>query len=290
MGPLRIAVLANCQARPLTQILAAMLPEAELMEPVIVHLARPTDEAAVTERLAGADIVLSQLVADNYPVPYVSSNALRERFPGRVTSFVNLYYRGHNPELVYRRELMGKASFPLGDYHLETVHDAYRAGLTQRTALDRLCDPDWNAARYAGVADGSLAELRERERLADVSVADEIAARAAHERLFFTFNHPSLQLLADYALAIVRHLGLVPRRRVAAGMQPEPLSAIVLPYNPSVPQARAGGPGGAGPRTYRTVRAVPGARPEIALLEEAEIVESFYRGYREAGVRPDGAA
>ncbi|WP_226583481.1 WcbI family polysaccharide biosynthesis putative acetyltransferase [Acuticoccus sediminis] len=280
-GP-TIAVVGNCQARPLAQIIQAMLPNAVLTEPVIVHLARPAEEEAVMERLSGADVILAQLVADNYPVPFVRNSALKEAFGERVFLWLNLFYRGYNPELTYYRQMPNAdRRFPLGDYHIRTVYEAFQAGLGVGETVARLADPDWNRQTYGAVAAESLEELRRREAPLPVKIVDDIAEREAHERLFFTFNHPALQLLADYAAKLLGALGLAPRFQIVNGMIGEPLSQIVVPVNPgaALRSERM--------RSYRIVpRAAEGASgPRPFLLSEAEVVERFFVGYRQSEAR-----
>ena len=267
-GRARIAIVGNCQARPLGAVLALLSPELEIIEPVIVHLAKPADEAKANERLAGADIVLAQLVADNYPVPFVRLNALRERLGDKVVPWVNLYWRGRNPELVYKRELAGRAEFPLVSYHLEPVHEGWRDGLDAAEIAARLADPDLARLRYGGTAEASLAELRSREAGTPVPITDVIEERAATDDLFHVFNHPTTDLLGEYARRLLRALGL-PCGRVLRGAGWEPLGAYGLPPSP----ASALPPWPA--RTYR----VPRRPGPFRLMTEVEIVEGYLAAY-----------
>ena len=274
-APVRVAVVGNCQARPLGAVLAMLSPRVEVVEPVIVHLAKPHQEEAVSERLAEADIILAQLVADNYPVPFVRLNELRARHGGKVVPWLNLYWRGRNPELAYRRELAGRAAFPLGEYHLEPVHEGWSEGASAAEIAERLADPDRARERYGDVAAASLAELRRREDATDVPITDVIGERAATSDLFHTFNHPTTELLVEYARRLARAMGL-PVERHWGGPGWEPLGTLVLPPSPA--SARPAWP----LRTYRVPLrpVVPGV--PFRLLTEAETVEAFLRAYDEA--------
>ena len=277
-GP-TIAVVGNCQARPLAQIIKTMRPDVALVEPVIVHLAKPEEEAAVMERLSGADIVLAQIVADTYPVPYVRNGVQREAFGDKLFLWLNLYYRGQNPELTYIRKLPNRhRRYPLSDYHITTIAEAYKAGLSVDATVERLADPDYNRATYEGVAAASLDELRRREDGLPVKIVDDIAEREASERLFFTFNHPSVALLAEYAGRILTALGLPPRLAIAPGMMNEPLSPVVVPPNPIAPfAARTAGQ----PRTYRAVPHPDEKVPGPFLLTEEDVVARYFAAYDE---------
>src|SRR6266542_1019065 len=98
-------MVGNCQARPLGQIIQLMLPEASVLEPILFHLIKAADEKPFLHRLNGADFILAQLVMDSFPVPFVRTTVLRERFGSRVIPWLNLYYRGQNPELFYYRDM-----------------------------------------------------------------------------------------------------------------------------------------------------------------------------------------
>lgn len=224
---IRIAVIANCQARPVATLVRHLAPQAEITGIAVVHLATPKDETSLAEACAAADLVFAQLVADNYPVPFVRTAALKAAHPGKVVAWPNLFFRGQCPDLHYatgegRRRLNG----PLGDYHSRTVLDGWLGGRPTAATLARLEEGD--LAAPPGAAEDSLAQLRQREAAADVAVSDLIAEDWTRRRLFFTFNHPRRVLLEAVTRRLLAAAGIA-----ATGAIPprygEPLGRVVPP-------------------------------------------------------------
>lgn len=284
----RIAVVGNCQARPLAQTVSAMFEgRAEITTVAVVHLLKDSDASAHTDALDSADWILSQAVADTYPCRFVQTNALRQRHGAKVLTWPNLFFGGYNPELMYvrdkaRRPLPG----PLGDYHSATVLAAWRAGLGIDKALALNSDNGYNLGLYSGAAERALHELGRREAMTDIRVADWIRERVWTQRLFFTFNHPAQALIAEAARQLCARAGLAAAPTPPKAGAAEPLGQYRLPMNPWVraiqgatlqdPEECAGvevlevAPG----------RVVTGARRQWP-LEEA--VAAFYRIYDACG-------
>jgi hypothetical protein len=80
----------------------------------------------------------------------------------------------------------------------------------------------------AGIAGHSLAELQMREASLDVGIADIIEEHWRHRRLFFTFNHPTLYLLAELTSRLLKMVGIGQSDLSLEGAS-EPLALIVPP-------------------------------------------------------------
>lgn len=281
---LSIAVVGNCQARPLAQTLLALVPHGRISTVAIVHLLRDAQEAEHAPQLAASDVIFAQSVADNYPCRFVRCSELRRKYGRRVVTWPNLYYAGYNPELTYLRQADRKPlGGPLGDYHNRLVLDAWRQGLGVGGARQRLHDLDHSARAYGDVPQRSLDELRRRELATDVRIVDAITERLWEHRLFFVFNHPAQALITLLARQLLQVAGIVP-----SGTDPrpndarEPLGQYRCPVNRWVAQALncrfdespafhgvavESGPDGAvtaGPRR---------------IYSEQEVVETFFRVY-----------
>lgn len=233
---MRVAIVGNCQARPLAEILTAIF-DVEVSTSVIVHLVRPQDEPLHRPGLQSADVILAQRVAENYPTPFVRTEALHAEHGAKVQVWQNLYFAGYNPELRYCKRSgkgRGRLGGPLGEYHLEPLMLAWREGLDIASAVERLGDVDWHRARYAGAFGATMQELQARERRGGIPVSDLIAEHWTRRRLFFTFNHPSSALLVPYALRVGKALGWKPVRKLHPVHFGEPLSGLILPVNPLV--------------------------------------------------------
>ena len=180
--------------------------------------------------------------------------------------------------MVYYREMHQTriGQVPLGDYHLSPIVDGFKAGASPKRVAALLSDLDWNRQQYGDIPRQSMQELYERERQTSVKIVDEIAEKESRERLFFTFNHPSLQLIAEYSHRILQALGFKPQFRVSSGMMPEPLGVIVVPPNPI---AKFSMPG---PRTYRVLPVGPHTHGRLSLLTDLQIVELYFEAYARA--------
>lgn len=272
----RIAVIANCQARPVANLCRHLAPGVEITGVGIVHLASPKDEADLAAACETADVILAQLVADNYPVTFVRTNALKAAHPGKVIVWPNLFFRGQCPDLHYatgegRRRLAG----PLTDYHLRLVLEAWQAGVPAAETLARL--EGGAIAAPPDTAAQSLAQLRERETATDVRASDLIEDSWTRQRLFFTFNHPRTVLLEALTRRLLQTAGIA-----ATGAVPprfgEPLGPIIPPMTRAMRNALGLDFG----EEDEPIRGVPwpkqpGERPIPYSL--ADLVETFYRAY-----------
>ena len=228
--PTRIAIVGNCQARPLAEMLARAVKGLDLPEPIIIHLARPEEAAAHHALLDSADHVLTQLVADNYPVEHLRTELLRARFGERLTVWPNVFFRGQNPDLVYVTHASGRLVSPMGHYHSRAVYTAWREGVP----LDALREEDYASrsrepAEFLSAVERSFEDLRTRERETDVGIADEIARRWRSEPLFHTFNHPSATLLAELSRRVAARLGLSLAGEASLESAPDRLGTVRPP-------------------------------------------------------------
>lgn len=282
---MKAVIVGNCQARPMGDILSAIFG-LEILSTVIVHLARPQDEARHAEAMQGADVILAQHVSDNYPVPFVRADALRGQHGDKVALWQNMYFSGYNPELAYwKRKGPGKGRLggPLGEYHLLSVISAWRDGLGVAGAVARMQDVDWLGEHCAGAAEKSLIELKSREERGGSAVSDLIEEHWTRRRLFFTFNHPSAALMAQYALRIGRGLGLKPMRQIHPAMLGEPLGTLALPVNPWVHQAHALQFGNFAAYRGAMVKSPAAGAPfnlnSTVYYSPTELVEAYWRVY-----------
>lgn len=230
---MRILVLGNCQARPLSTLLTACGIDLEEIEPIILHLAHNEDRAAHEAALEGADLILAQATDPTFAVAHLTSAEIRAHYPFKTIVWPNIFYAGQQPWLRYvTHPELGRIQGPLDAYHdLRLLSGWYlkRHG----TAPIPQVDP-------ADVARRSLVTLKNREVVCDVIVSDIIVANERNRRLFFTFNHPTQWLLAQVALRIATLRGLPFDAALAA--EREPLSAVIVPSIDTVPVTAMRGP------------------------------------------------
>ena len=201
MAP-KVLVLGNCQARPLSMLLNRFAGF-ELLDPIILHLAKEADHAEHEDRIAGADLVLSQLTASVFRPAHLRSEELKKRHPEKTLIWPNLFFAGQQPYLRYlTHATRGRILGPIDATHDMRLLRAWfmdRAGISFRE--------DIAAEGYEkAVADRSLNDLRQREASCDLGVTDLIEAEIMTRKLFFTFNHPSIWLLSRMAERILARL------------------------------------------------------------------------------------
>lgn len=216
---MKILVLGNCQARPVSQFLG-LATGATMLEPVVLHLARPEEEPTHETRMRDADLIVAQATQDAFSPAHVASSGIRARHAGKVLVWPNLFYAGQQPWLRYvTHARLGRILGPLDTYHdLRILGDWYQA----RTGHNPLpvINPD-------AVTRCALDDLRLREANCDVIVSDLIEAEAHRRPLFFTFNHPANWLLHRLVQRICDRAGLIPRPFTPP--EQEPLARIVPP-------------------------------------------------------------
>ncbi|MDO9502246.1 WcbI family polysaccharide biosynthesis putative acetyltransferase [Falsiroseomonas sp.] len=228
----RVAIIANCQMRPMAALCESIGEAVSVTGGFVVHLAKREDEAAVEAACAKADLVFSQLVLESFPLPFLRSESLRAAHGEKVIVWPNLFFRGQCPDLFYatgtdRLRLTG----PLTEYHLASVLEAWRAGDGVDRTVARLSAGDFNIAVDA--AQISLDQLRQRETACDVRASDIIEAAWREEHLFFTFNHPRSRLLDTVARRLLAQADVAATGRPASGFS-EPLGRIRPPLTPGM--------------------------------------------------------
>ena len=230
MNP-KIVLVANCQARPISTILRNHY-NANVEEPIIVHLAKDDDAKECLSILNSADYIVSQSISKTYPCSFVRTESIKEKFGDKVILIPNLYYRGYNPDLRGIR-LKGKGVLggPLGDYHSQIIVDAWLRNDSPSEALQYYNSTPYWEEHYGNVASESLEELKRREKHIDIKITNFIKRRQAHRHLFYTYNHPSKLLLKTLVKRIARRLELEPND-TSDNNNREPLGRFRVPIHP----------------------------------------------------------
>ncbi|TLM80006.1 WcbI family polysaccharide biosynthesis putative acetyltransferase [Microbulbifer harenosus] len=230
---MKIVLVGNCQARPLAKILQSLNEEVQITDVAIVHLLKSEQFSEFESAFDSADIIISQLVFDNYPCDFVRTSFLKNRFDEKVITTLNLYFTGYTPDWFYIRiPGVGPLKGPMGDYQNRTIFESWKRGLSPELAVEHLESKGHNLQFFQSVT-SSLEELRSRERIVDVKIAKHIEDTYLDERLFFTFNHPSTSLLVEYARRLMAVAG-VPAVKSSMDHLPEMLNQFSPRVNPSL--------------------------------------------------------
>jgi hypothetical protein len=217
---MKILVLGNCQARPLSYLLCNGSGLTSL-EPIILHLAKDADISRHAALCAEAEIIVAQATSDNFEPAHLASRRLKEQHGSKVIIWPNIFWAGQTPFLRYvSHKTFGRIDGPLDAYHdLRILQDWYRSRLDLDTPLREISVQD--------VQTRSLQDLKIKETACDVVVSDLIEAYGTSQRLFFTFNHPTAWLLSKMAERISGRIGL--SGCVAVKEDWEPLGRITPP-------------------------------------------------------------
>lgn len=231
---IKVVVVGNCQARPLSSILEKLNPEIRVTGVAIVHLLKTEQYEEYKDIFSEADLIISQLVFDTYPCEFVRTNFLKTTYGDKVISIVNLFFKGYTPDWFYIRiPGAGPLRGPMGDYHNQTIFESWKNNLTTSEAAERLRSKKYNL-KYLSEIEGSLQNLRDREELVDVPITDLIGELYQVKRLFFTFNHPSIELLGEYVKRILVRSGIDIMHELSTLDMKESLNQFIPLVNPAV--------------------------------------------------------
>lgn len=228
---MKIQVIANCQARPVSTLVPRMAPGVETLEPIVVHLAKAVEEEAHLAQIAQADVIFTQPLEDQFKPAHLATSTLKERFGDKVIVWPNIFYMGQQPYLRYfTHPRHGRLMGPLEALHDIRLYRSWKeTGHVDPAALDR-SDPEFIVTARAA----SLRELQAREALCDVKISDFLTAHEDSKRLFFTFNHPSQFVLLEM---VRRLLSIVTEtvHQMSDAPLPEPLDRFKVPSVWSAP-------------------------------------------------------
>lgn len=198
---MRIQVIGNCQARPISSTIGSLLPEAEMLDPIVLHLSKEEMRGAHEAQLSSADLIFAQLTVDTFKPGHLATSGLKQRFDDKVVVWPNIFYAGQQPYLRYfTHTSLGRLFGPIEALHDLRLHRSWlETGRVQKAAM---FEQDSNfESKVRGV---SLESLKAREATCDVYISDLIEAREAEDWLFFTFNHPTQLLLGELARRMLR--------------------------------------------------------------------------------------
>lgn len=226
---MKVAVVGNCQARPVADYLASMCRDVELLPDTIVHLSGPHTAEEDLKRLDEADLLVAQSVHDGYHAEHLTTNALRKRYPSRVIVWPNLFFIGNCADIAYlttadNQRLLG----PLGAYHNRFVFECWKNGVEEKSALDAVNELyEIHSSRLSDSVETSLSELQRRDDNSDVGIVEFIATQWQNKRLFFTFNHPTAELLIELSRQIADAASIARQLDIESTFDNEPLNPIV---------------------------------------------------------------
>ena len=214
---LKLLILANCQATALERILegikgldGAPLFDVLRIKPVFELV--DDDVPYLESCLDACDVLLYQHHRNDRFNRWRTSDYWLSRISQcSSASFPSLYFTGYNPELTYIRKANGqRLNDGFSDYHDKRVVWQYCEGRTIADTVESLHGMGIRPTKIIENLHDSVSELKRRELEfdIDIKISGFIEQNYRNSRLFFTFNHPSNDVLIHVAKALLLKLGV----------------------------------------------------------------------------------
>lgn len=210
---MKIVVIANCQAAPVSSLLGIGSSEVEINRVPAVHTIKGDRANVILDAVAASDVVIHQPIGANFGP--IATNELKDAFPNkRFVSFPSIYFGGLLPHLVYLR-LPGGGTLqgPLGDYHDRHILRSFLTGISEAECLAGFSSSPVDAKEHFQEC---LEESIRRDAEVDLPVMDAVQDRIPFHQTFYTFNHCDNFILWTVAQRALKLLG------VAADGPPSP--------------------------------------------------------------------
>ena len=228
-----VGFLGNCQAQSLEAWVSKTATDVEVVQFDPVWLVREIDFAEYQERFRRCDIIFAQRVAEDYPIEWLRTSALKANFGERVLTWPNVYFDGYFPGLRYLYlGPAGKQLGPLDEYHYDFLIDAHRRQLSVEESV-RYLTTDRVFEFSAEPIHQSLAHLIAREADLDVVMSDFIIQNLGARRSMFSMNHPCNHILKELMLRLMARANLMDRLGSIDEFQ-YTLDKIVIPFHPAI--------------------------------------------------------
>ena len=228
MSKLNVLVIGNCQARPIGHCLSQLNSNITILEPLIVHLLQQCDIEVIQQKLALADVVISQQLNDSYHIEILKTKTLRQQMGSKLVVIPNIFLTKFCPDLVYiSSPEIGRITSMLDIYHSRTVFNSWTSKESIENVVNKLNDKYFWLEQYENEVIKSVDELQKRDTNSDLTVYDVIEQVAEKSKPFYTFNHPSNEVLSLLSKKILSYINESCTGRIK--LIKEPLAVIVAP-------------------------------------------------------------
>ena len=214
-------VYGNCQARPISRLLAAnnsFSRKYRIINFKPVHQVTKQDIPYLIKLCKQVDLFIYQPVKHEYKGLYeLSTNFLISLLKKNalIISFHSLFFDAYSPEIRYIRSKNAVYSGPFNDYHNKSIIDMFIKGENINNTYNLLLNQNaYDSNHIISKYNIAIDELYRRESISsiDIKIASYIERSFKSLRLFWTFNHPSNNLLMYCTSGILKHL-CIPERR-----------------------------------------------------------------------------
>jgi hypothetical protein len=201
----KILLLGNCQTDLLARLLSHMSNcyVENIREDV---LSDHNNHKAILQKVKSANVVITQSLSD-YRFGDLQTKYLK-KFIKKLIIIPSIYFSGLHPDLVYVGKMGNRYQSPIGDYHSAIGIAAFLEKVPPDQAIQLYRDLElFQSAGFHAEWQNSLNELKSRELLCDISISDYIENNIINKTLFYSSNHPAIELVVLLARRILMHLG-----------------------------------------------------------------------------------
>jgi Polysaccharide biosynthesis enzyme WcbI len=213
MGKLKAIIIGNCQAKPLQTILESSKTFSDRFEfdsyPA-VHVATANDVDRLHRALPNVGLLLAQFVTEGYRNSIgLGTHTIKSILSdgGLSMTWPSIFWSGYNPELFYLKDAAGVSVNKEFDYHHRLIFDGFSLGRSIENVADSIRAPNGEITS-SDAAEKGLIAIRDREETLDLKVSSLISEHFRAERMFWTFNHPSMSVIRHLASQVLFRLGL----------------------------------------------------------------------------------
>jgi len=201
----KILLLGNCQTDLLARLLSHMSNcyVENIREDM---LSDHKNHKTILQKVKSANVVITQSLSDS------CFGDLQTKYLKKVIkNFIiipNIYFSGLHPDLIYVGKMGNRYQSPIGDYHSAIGIAAFLEKVPPDKTIQLYRDLElFQSAGFHAEWQNSLNELKGRELFCDISISDCIEDNIINKILFYSSNHPVIELLVLLARRILMHLG-----------------------------------------------------------------------------------
>lgn len=220
---IRIFLVGNCQVEPIRIALSMFLPDCHF-ERAMLHLETDRDHESVKKRLDTSDLVLTQPVHQKNG-GWSTESILDIKGKDKVITFNNMHFDGFHPDLTYLGFGANRLPATFGEYQSKIILASFLGGFDEKQCLEHFDGGAFEKMGYFSAYEESLEELARRSAEVDVPFLAEFKDLLLGYPCMLTFNHPTSNVLIDYA----RKLAQVVSAKTGAVMADFPVSPYNLP-------------------------------------------------------------
>jgi len=193
---MRIGLFGNCQAGAIAQVLAEHLIDDEVISFKAIHTMNDKDKMDFLDNIKTLDILIHQPVSDVY-APVSTSRIIDIIGEDNSLIFPVMYFSPYFMDITYLKDTKGNTDRNfISDYHSRTILSAFHYGLNKNDIYNAFNSPSFFPKELIiKNCYDSLEILKNREKACDINISDFINKNYQSKNLFYTFNHPTGNLL-----------------------------------------------------------------------------------------------